>query len=63
MDGYRILFPSTSPENSFVSEETRVSVSETTEMSMAILRELFANYLNVCEILGIQNFVINIERL
>ena len=55
MDGYRIMFPSTSPENSFLINDTRVPVSETTEMTMAILRELFANYLNVCEILGIED--------
>lgn len=55
MDGYRVMFPSTSPENSFISNETRVPVSETTEMTMAILRELFANYLNVCEILGVED--------
>ena len=53
MDGYRIVFPSTSPENSFVSNETRASVSETAEMTMAIVRELFANYLKTCEMLGV----------
>ena len=51
-DGYRIIFPSTSPENLFVCESGESSVSETTEMTMAIVRELFKNYVKVCEILG-----------
>ena len=55
MDGYRIVFPSTSPENSFVSNETRVAISETTEMTMSIVRELFANYLKTCEALGVED--------
>ena len=32
-----------------------MAVSETTEMTMAILRELFANYLNVCKILDLED--------
>ena len=55
MDGYRIIFPSTSPENRFMIGDTKVSVSETSEMTMAIVRELFEIYLNVGEILGIDD--------
>ncbi|MBO5355755.1 MAG: glycoside hydrolase family 95 protein [Clostridia bacterium] len=55
MDGYRVMFPSTSPENTFAVDGVRVAVSETTEMTMAILRELFANYLNVCKILDLED--------
>jgi len=57
MDGYRIVFPSTSPENSFVIDGKGVPVAETTEMTMAIVRELFANYLKVGAILGIEDDV------
>ena len=49
------MFPSTSPENTFAVDGVRVAVSETTEMTMAILRELFANYLNVCKILDLED--------
>lgn len=48
-DGYRIAYPSTSPENYYVCEGARASVSETTEMTMSCVRELFKNYLDVCE--------------
>ncbi len=51
-DGYRIIFPSTSPENSFECENGVSAVSETTEMTMAIVRELFGNYIKICDILG-----------
>ncbi len=53
MNGYRILFPSTSPENMFMVGDSRVSISETAEMTMAIVRELFEDYLKVGELLGI----------
>ncbi len=55
MDSYRILFPSTSPENTFSVDGNVVAVSETAEMTMAILRELFKDYLTACEILKIEN--------
>ena len=50
-DGYRIIFPSTSPENRFKCEGGLSAVSETTEMTMACVRELFKNYVSVCELL------------
>ena len=52
VDGYRVLFPSTSPENRYLCDGGSSAVSETTEMSMAIVRELFGNYVKVCDILG-----------
>ena len=52
-DGYRIIFPSTSPENRFLCEGGTSAVSETTEMTMAIVRELFGNYVKVCDILAV----------
>ena len=48
-DGYRIIYPSTSPENYFLSEGKRASVSETAEMTMSCVRELFGNYLKICD--------------
>ena len=54
-DGTRILFPSTSPENRFACEDGLSAVSETTEMTMSILRELCGHYLDACERLGVDN--------
>lgn len=62
-DGYRIIFPSTSPENRFkVGENAFASISETTEMTMSIVRELFANLLKISDILGINDGVISAVR-
>lgn len=58
VDGYRVVFPSTSPENSFMIGENRAAVSETTEMTMAIVRELFANLLKAAELLEYNSEVI-----
>lgn len=58
-DGYRIIFPMTSPENFIKCEGGMGSLSETSEMSMAILRELFANYIESCRILGVENDTLN----
>ena len=62
-DEYRIIFPSTSPENRFkVGESSVASISETTEMTMSIVRELFGNILKASEILGIKDdFTARIE--
>ena len=50
VDGYRIVLPSTSPENAYKVGDAVISVSETAEMTMAVVRELFKNYLRICEI-------------
>ena len=59
MDGYRIIFPSTSPENAFLIDEVRANVSETTEMTMAIVRKLFDDYLKICDTLDLEDDITN----
>ncbi len=54
-DGYRIIFPSTSPENRYKYQGGLTAVSETTEMTMAAVRELFGNYLSILSVLGISD--------
>ncbi len=62
-DGYRIIFPSTSPENCFkAGEKAYASISETTEMTMSIVRELFGNILKSADILGINDEIISAVR-
>ncbi|MBE6595615.1 MAG: glycoside hydrolase family 95 protein [Ruminococcaceae bacterium] len=62
LDGYRVLLPSTSPENDFLVDGAVASVSETTEMTMAILRELFGNYLETCALLGVTDDITETVR-
>ena len=54
-DGYRIIFPSTSPENRYKVGDSNSSVSETTEMTMATVRELFGNICRFAKLLDISN--------
>lgn len=42
-DGYRLVYCSTSPENEFLDGDRRAAVAETTEMTMATVRELFGS--------------------
>ncbi len=51
-DGYLIAAPSTSPENLFLEKNECCAVSQTTTMTMSIIRELFENCVKACEILG-----------
>ncbi len=51
-DGYLIMSPSTSPENEFLIDGVAMSLSETTTMTMALVKEIFANTLKSAEILG-----------
>ncbi len=51
-DGYLILAPSTSPENDFYVGKDECSVSQTSTMTMSIIKELFGNCLKASEILG-----------
>ena len=51
-DGCLFICPSTSPENSFLYEGARCSVSATTTMTMTIVKELFKSCIKSCEILG-----------
>ncbi len=52
-DGYLILAPSTSPENEFLIDGVAASVSETTTMTMTIVKELFGNMIEVLTILNV----------
>ncbi len=55
-DGYLIACPSTSPENHYIDEsKNEVSVSQTTTMTMSIIKDNFQNALNCGDILGIDD--------
>ncbi len=51
-DGYLIFAPSTSPENTYLINGERCGVSETTTMTMSIIRQLFTNCIEAEKILG-----------
>ena len=61
-DGSRIIFPSTSPENTFRTESGISAVSETTEMTMACVRELFRNIVFISDKFGITDEVVTSVR-
>lgn len=50
-DGYLIAAPSTSPENSFFYKAKICSVSQTTTMTMSIIKDLFHNCIKAADIL------------
>lgn len=54
-DGYLIFAPSTSPENTYSFKGKPVSVSQTTTMSMTIIKELFSNILKAANRLNIED--------
>ncbi len=54
-DGYLILAPSTSPENEFLIDGVAASVSETTTMTMSIVKELFGNMIDAMNTLGVDD--------
>jgi len=55
-DGLYYTAPSTSPENTFVDDEGRqCGVSYMTTMDLAIIKEVFANYLEACNVLHIED--------
>lgn len=58
-NGYLMIAPSTSPENSFKFGKTSCSVSQTSTMSMSIIKELFINCKKTAEILNIHDEVID----
>lgn len=58
-NGYRIIFPATSPENEFLSEGEGHPLSETTEFAMATTRELFSNLLEAAEELSQDDEVVS----
>ncbi len=51
-DGYLIMAPSTSPENEFLIDGVAMSLSETTTMTMSLVKEVFANTIKAADILG-----------
>ncbi len=51
-DGKYILCPSTSPENFYIVQKNRVSVSQYTTMSQSIFMNLAEKVIKSCEILG-----------
>lgn len=54
-DGKYYTAPSTSPENAFIDNAGRVcSVSCTSTLDLALIKELFINFLEACAILGIE---------
>ncbi len=57
-DGYLIFAPSTSPENEYKIGREDCSVSETTYMTMGIIRDLFQNILKSADILGTDSDII-----
>ena len=61
-NGYLLMAPSTSPENLFLYEGEVCAVSKTATMTMAIIKEVFNNYLKCCEILNIDEEMINEVR-
>ncbi len=58
-DGYLMIAPSTSPENEFWHNGKKCSVSQTSTMSMSIIKELFINCKKAAAILGISDEVID----
>lgn len=59
-DGYLIACPSTSPENKFFDENKNiVAVSQTTTMTMSIIKDNFQNALSCADILGDNDPVID----
>lgn len=51
-DGYLIMAPSTSPENEFLINKVAMSVSETTTMTMSLVKEVLGNTVKAAELLG-----------
>lgn len=59
-EGNLIFAPSTSPENCFIYEGNyRCGVSETTTMTMSIIRETLNNMVSCCKLLNIDQDILN----
>jgi hypothetical protein len=54
-DGYLVMSPTTSPENAFIYEGEIRKVSKTATMTIAIVKEVFSNFLKCCEALNIDD--------
>ena len=58
--GEYVTCPSTSPENQFrLPDGQTTSVTYASSMDMAIVREVFGNYMKICEILGTQDSLLD----
>ena len=54
-DGYLIMAPSTSPENEFLIDGVAMSLSETTTMTMTLVKELLTNLIKAADVLGVSS--------
>lgn len=54
-EGYLIMSPTTSPENAFIYGGEICKVSKTATMTIAIIKEVFANFIKCCEALSIED--------
>lgn len=61
-DGYLIFAPSTSPENQFIKNKKDCCVSQTTTMTMAIIRELFLNTMSAAQKCADNDFAEEIQK-
>lgn len=57
-NGYLVMSPTTSPENAFIYEGEVRKVSKTATMTIAIVKEVFSNFLKCCEALSIEDELI-----
>ncbi len=57
-NGVWMTSPSTSPENEFITDGKRASVTKGTAMDKSILKELFSYYIKTCDRLGIENDIL-----
>ena len=60
--GYLMMAPSTSPENAFIYNGQVCKVSKTATMTTAIIKEVFKNYIKCCEILDIDEEMVDEVR-
>lgn len=66
--GYWVTNPSTSPENRFIyidkkGERQEGDVSKATSMDMALIRDLFTNYLQASNILGVDEYCDKVKEV
>jgi len=58
-NGCYVMAPSTSPENKFIFNGKPISVAKTTAMTQSIIKEVFENSVKVCEILQIEDLLVD----
>ena len=62
-EGYYVTCPATTPENQFLQDGKRISVSLATTMDMTLIRELFRNFKAASEKLGKTELIEQIETV